>query len=248
MNSLIRGLKFEWNKFRTLQSLILTALAVAATMPVIALFVASTESLQPDDTILGASLTASPIALLTSATLGALFIGGEYNAGIARTTFLAIPRRSTTITAKAIVLFAVTFVCGLLGTGISLLIGMNMIDTSKYASGEAWPAVIGVATAIAVASLFGLAFGAIWRNATGAIIAATAVVLLPQLFGPLFGDYQRWITGASPGAIIQKLTQSSDASHTAAGSLGGWPSLAVLLTVALLMLIYSTRRLNQQDA
>ncbi|MEI5102882.1 hypothetical protein RB200_35540 [Streptomyces sp. PmtG] len=85
----------------------------------------------------------------------------------------------------------------------------------------------------------------------GHVLAAKAVLLavllLPSLFGPLFGDLQRWIAGASPTAALEKLTQTSDASPEAVGSLGPWPSLALVAAYSALALCLAGWRLRRRD-
>lgn len=73
------------------------------------------------------------------------------------------------------------------------------------------------------------------RHAVGAVVGVVAV-LLPSLFGPLFGDLQRWVAGATPTAALEKLTQTSDASPETVGSLGAWPSLALVTGYTVLAL------------
>jgi len=76
--------------------------------------------------------------------------------------------------------------------------------------------------------VLGVGVGTIVRHSAGAVAAVIGVVLLPGFVAPLLGDLQRWLGGASLNGVLQKLTQSSDATHDAVGSLGAWPSLAVV--------------------
>ena len=77
------------------------------------------------------------------------------------------------------------------------------------------------------------------------MLVGVAVVLLPGIVAPMLGDYQRWLGGASLDGVMRKLTQSSDATHQAVGSLGAWPSLAIAAaytTVAVGLAVWYLRR------
>ncbi|MDN3268047.1 hypothetical protein [Streptomyces sp. MA15] len=76
--------------------------------------------------------------------------------------------------------------------------------------------------------MLGLAIGTFVRHTAGAVAAVVSVPLLPSLSGPLLGGLRRWVAGAAPTAALEKLTQTSDASPEAVGSLGVRPSLALV--------------------
>lgn len=71
------ALAHEWIKFNSVRSTVWTTLATAVVPVLGAVFVAATESLQPDDTVLGGSLTASVPAQMLAAVVGALLITGS---------------------------------------------------------------------------------------------------------------------------------------------------------------------------
>ena len=64
----------EWTKLRTVRSALWTLAAMAAAVLGIAVFVGATGSLQPDDTVLGGSLTGATFGLLVGASVGVLVI------------------------------------------------------------------------------------------------------------------------------------------------------------------------------
>jgi ABC-2 type transport system permease protein len=219
----------EWTKLLTARSTMVLALLLGFVLPVFAVVVAATGSLQPDDTILGASLLGGAVlAQVLAGALGAVMVTGEYRSGTIRATLAATPRRLVVLAAKATVAAGVTFVVALPATVVAYAAGMVMLDADRYATGEAFPAVVGVATALASIAVLGVGIGAIVRHSAGAVMAVVTVVLVPDLLAPLFGDARRWVGGASLTGVMQKLTQSSDATHEAVGALGAWPSLAVV--------------------
>ena len=221
------ALASEWTKLCTVRSTVCTVAVLAVLTPAIAVFVGLTGSLQPDDTVLGGSLTGATVAQLAAAVLGVLVVSPEYGTGLVRTTLAACPRRSTVLGAKAMLVAAVTSVVAAGGCTLAYGIGAALLAGGGHRQGEPVPAVPGVALSIALVGMLGVAFGAILRSAAGGISTVFAIMLVPPLLGPLFGDWQGWVVGATPAAAVQKLAQSSDASADVAGSLGAWPSLAL---------------------
>ncbi|MEV5578996.1 ABC transporter permease subunit [Streptomyces parvus] len=223
-----QALAHEWIKFRSVRSTVWTTVATAV-LPVLgAVFVATTGSLQSDDTVLGGSLTLSVVAQMLAAVVGALVVTGEYSSGTIRTTFAARPRRSTVLAAKAALVAGVMYVLALASCTLAYLVGDALLPEGRYAQGEPLPALFGIAASFAVAAVLGLAVGTLIRHSAGAVTTVIGLLLLPSLFGPLFGDAERWIAGLSPTAALEKLTQTSDAASDAVGSLGPWPSLLLV--------------------
>jgi ABC-2 type transport system permease protein len=238
---------FEWTKLRSARSLWGTLAVCGVLPPVFAAIVAATGSLQPDDTILGASLTGAAGAQLAAICLGALVLTTEHTTRTLLSTFAVSPRRGTVLTAKATVVGTLTFAVTLAsGTG-AFLVGRATLDGDRYATGDPFPALLGVALCVALTSLLGLAVGTLLRHSAGAIAAGAGVLLLPSFLGPFLGDLRRWVGGASPLAALEKLTQTSDATHEAVGRLGGWASLLVVAGLALGALALSARRLRARD-
>jgi ABC-2 type transport system permease protein len=242
------ALAFEWTKFRSIRATVWTLAAVGLLLPVFAVIVAATGSLQPDDTILGASLTAAVPAQMVAAALGALVMSSEYTSGTIHTTLAASPRRTVVLAAKATIVAAALFAVTLPSSGLAFAIGSAMLDGDQYATGDAWPALAGVALMLSVSGVLGLAVGTALRRSAGAIAALVGVVMLPSLLAPVFGDLQRWVGGASPASALEKLTQTSEASHEAVGSLGAWPSFAVVAVYTGLVLAGSSLLLRARDA
>src|SRR5215212_7131697 len=100
------GLVSEWTKFRTVQW---TLAAMAAFVLGIAVFVGATRSLQPDDTVLGGSLTGATVGLLVAASFGVLVMSREFATATIGATLMACPRRGVVLAAKTTVTAAVMF-------------------------------------------------------------------------------------------------------------------------------------------
>ena len=242
-----QAVRSEWTKLHSLRSAMWTLAAMTGCILGIAVFVGATRSLQPDDTVLGGSLTGAGFGLLVGASFGILMMSREYAAGTIRTTFTACPRRLTVLAAKATLTALVMFVVALLACFLAHQIGTVMLAGDSYAPGAPWPALLGVAACFSVTGLLGLAVGTLVRHSAGAITIMVAAILAPSLFGPLLGDWQRWVTGASPLAALEKLSQTSDAAPDVVGSLGAWPSLGLVCGYAAGALAGAAALLQSRD-
>lgn len=238
----------EWTKFRTVRSTVWTLVAASALIPVFAVFVGLTGSLQPDDTILGGSLTGATVAQMVAAAFGVLVMTSEYGNKMVHTTFAASPKRGRVLAAKAVVISGVLFVTTLVFTMIAYGIGTALLSSDDYATGQLFPALFGIALCFSATGVFGLAIGTLLRNSAGAITAVLGFLLLPALLGPLFGDLQRWVTGGTPTAVLERLTQTSDATPEIVGSIGAWPSLWVMCAYCVGALLLGAAQLKRRDA
>lgn len=242
-----RAIAFEWVKARSVSSMRRAVLATLLITPAIAVFVGATRSLQDDDTVLGGSLTGSTLAMLVASVTGALGTANEWSTGTARVTFAAIPQRSAVLAAKAVVAAAVTFAAGVIGAVLALGFGHALLPDGRYADGSAFPALLGVGAVFAVAAVFGVAVGAIVRGPAGAVGAAIGFLLVPSLLAPLLGPAERWVAGSTPTGVLQKFTQTSDATAATVGSLGPWPSLVAVAAGAVALLALAAWTLERRD-
>jgi ABC-2 type transport system permease protein len=242
-----QALHSEWTKLRSLRSALWTLAAMAGCILGIAVFVGATRSLQPDDTVLGGSLTGAGFGLIVGASFGVLMMTREYAAGTIRTTLTACPRRLTVLAAKATLTAVAMFVVALPACVLAHQIGTVTLSGHGYAPGAPWPALLGVAACYPVTGLLGLAVGTLLRHSAGAITTMTAAVLAPSLFGPLLGDWRQWVAGASPLAALQKLSQTSDAAPDVVGSLSAWSSLGLVCGYAAVALAAAAALLQSRD-
>jgi ABC-2 type transport system permease protein len=243
----IDALGSEWAKLRTVRSATWTLAAMAACVVGIAVFVGAAESLQPDDTVLGGSLTGATLGLLVAASFGVRVMSAEYTTGMIRATLMACPRRGFVLAAKAAVTAVTLFTAGFGACLAAYLIGAVMLPES-YTQGSPTPALLGVALCFSATGLLGLAAGTLLRHPAGAITTMVAGILAPSLLGPLLGGWERWVAGASPVAVLQKLAQSSDAAPEVVGSLGAWPSLGLVCGLAAVALLAAATALRSRDA
>lgn len=243
------ALWFEWTKFTTLRSNLVLAAVLGVALPTFAVIVAATESLEPDDTILGASVLGGAVfAQILAAALGTMSVTGEIRNGMMRTTLVACPRRLAVLAAKATVVAGVVAVVLVPSTLMAFGVGVVMLDGDRYATGEPFPAIVGIALAIASMGVLGVAIGSLVRHSAGAVMVGVTIVLLPTFVAPMLGDYQRWVGGASLAGVMEKLTQSSDATHETTGSLGAWPSLVVVAAYTMVAVGLAVQVLRRRDS
>jgi ABC-2 type transport system permease protein len=242
-----QAIAMEWTKMLTLRSTMWSLVTMAAITVGIAVLVAATNSLQPDDTILGGSLGNAAVGQIAAGIFGVLLVCGEYSNGTIRATLCACPRRLVVLTAKTLVVATAVFVVAFASAVAAYQVGTVMLSGHGYPPGTPIPALLGIALSYAAVAVLGVALGTALRHTAGAITAVTAILLLPTLIGPLLGGWQRWIAGASPIAALQKLAQTSDAAPETLGSLGAWPSVWVVCGYSLAALAASGWLLHRRD-
>jgi hypothetical protein len=203
--------------------------------------------------------------LIALIALGALFVTAEYRRGLMRTTVTASPRRGRILLAKSIVIGAFAFAAGLIGGGVALPVAAHKLVANGWGP-PVWPQlsltsgigpriVLGTAAIAAVATVLGLAAGAIFRRGTGAIVATTSVVIVPLILAMLVLPLTlaSWLLRLSPAAAfslqssVQRYPQVSNvcAPYHSCFPLSPWHGFAVLCAwaaVALAGAIYALRR------
>lgn len=243
-----RAVAAEFSKARSLRSTAWTPLSMIPLVIGIAAYVAATGSLQPDDTVLGGSLTGAALGQYCAAIFGVLLICGEYSSGMIRASLAAMPRRLEVLLAKAAVAAPVASGAALLAGLGAYGVGSWLLDGSGHADGGPFPALLAVSACVGASALLGLAVGTLVRHTAGAITAVLAFLTVPPLIAPLFGDYQGWVSGASPQVVLQKIAQSSDATAATSGSLGPWASLCLVILMAVGALAVAGIALVRRDA
>ncbi|MHC0430359.1 ABC transporter permease [Streptomyces sp. O3] len=145
---------------------------------------------------------AAMVMMLALGVIGALTIVGEYSTGTMRTTFAAVPARRSVLAAKAVVVAAVTTVCGACVAVTSFALTQTILDGRGLGVSPDHPGALRVVVASAllapVCALTGLAIGVLIRR-TAATMIATVVVIL--VLPAVLGDDRHWsavVTHALP--------------------------------------------------
>jgi ABC-2 family transporter protein len=216
---------------------------------------------------LGTVLKGSAVGLLAVIALGALFITTEYRRGLIRTTFAASPRRGRVLAAKAIVIGSVTFVAGLVGTAIAMLIAERKLHTGGWASsvypvwaltsGHGLQIVVGTAGLLAVAAILALSAGAMLRRSAAAITAVVGLMIVPVILGVILPQTAAvWVlrlTPASAFGLQGGTPQYSQVMHACLPyngcfPLAPWNGFAVACVWALAALGLAVYVLRRRDA
>ncbi|SCL69218.1 ABC-2 family transporter protein [Micromonospora citrea] len=135
------------------------------------------------------------LLMLATTSVGALTVVGEYQSGLVRATFAAVPARRSVVVAKAAVLAAVMLVLGLVTAATAFWVSQAILSgrDAGWSIGDPGVAraVLGSALLAPVCALIGMGLGAVIRHAAGAVVAATVLlVLLPLVVD---SDTHRWI-------------------------------------------------------
>jgi ABC-2 type transport system permease protein len=143
------------------------------------------------------SLAGLVLAPLVIGVAGALFMSGEYNSGLIRSTFAAVPRRRLVLAAKAAVLAAVALTAGEVTVSGAFLAGQATLAGQAPHASLAEPGVLRAVMLsgayLALLALFGLGLGTIIRHSAGAIAAyAGLVTVLPYILLALPGNLARF--------------------------------------------------------
>jgi ABC-type transport system involved in multi-copper enzyme maturation permease subunit len=203
-------------------------------------------------------------ALIAAGIVGAVFITAEYRRGLIRTTLTASPRRGRVLAAKAVVLAAVTFAVGLIGTAIALPVeeaqirrGGSVIPVPALTAVQI---IVGTAALMAVASVLALALGFIARRGVAAVSAVIVLIVLPFLFafipGLLPPGASAWVLRVFPAAAFA-VQQAAPAYHQVVMQLqpargyyplAWWAGFLVLCAWAAIALAAAAYLLKRRDA
>lgn len=198
--TLLRIMKSEWIKLRTLRSSWYTLGAAIVAMLVVGLAVAYATSssnwahLKIEDTTASAPLQGFRLVQLLIGVLGVLFVSGEYATGMIRSTFAAVPRRLPVLTAKSAVFGAVALVAMTATSFATYFAAQVILSNDGHGSSLSNPgalrAVAGLGLYMALVGLMGGAFGWIVRSTAGAISGLVGVLLiLPVILGLFPGSF-----------------------------------------------------------
>jgi hypothetical protein len=253
-------MRSEWTKIRTVRSTFWTLLAAAALMLGIAVIASEVvvhqwSTLKPADKAgfspIELSLAGAFFAQLAVGVLGVLVITTEYGTGMIRATFAAVPQRRLLLGAKALVLFLVTLVVGLVSSFAAFFIAQLVLGgyadeklSASLSDAGALRAVLGAGVFLALMGLLGMAVGAVLRRSAGAITALFGLVfLLPGLMQLLPSSVKDNVTKFLPsnaGSAIYRQVHQPDVLSPGAG-------LLVLLGYAVVALLVAGVIVQRRD-
>jgi ABC-2 type transport system permease protein len=183
----VRGaLRYEWVRLRTLRStwwLTGLSLLIAGLLGLSALGLKGTLTVvNYGDILTGGGGGAVFLDSILLSMIGVFAIGHEYRYGTIRPTLSALPRRSTVLAAKVLVVTGYVFVVALIGMVLRyaiavVILGHRLLDLGLFPSPMArvW---IGSIVYTVIFALVGFALAGLFRNVPAAIVT---VILMPLL-------------------------------------------------------------------
>jgi ABC-type transport system involved in multi-copper enzyme maturation permease subunit len=133
---------------------------------------------------IGGYLLGTFAGLIALGVVAAIFITAEYRRSLIRVTLAASPRRGRVLAAKAVVVAALSFVAGLIGGALAVLLGTAISHARGYylfpvSGATEVRVIIGTGVLAAVAAVLALAVGTIVRRSAAAIAIVIVAIVLP---------------------------------------------------------------------
>ncbi len=163
-------------------TVVLLSLGLAAIQAVAAL---PYSTVGPERASLGVAMLGVPVLMI----LSALTVTGEYRTSMIRTTFMATPRRSRVLLAKAVVAMSLSgLLAAVMALGSMVLVRAMLDDRQGVLlaldRGGPWRTIGAITLYAVLAALFAVALAALLRH-SAAVIAV--LLLLPFVVEPLLG-------------------------------------------------------------
>jgi ABC-2 type transport system permease protein len=178
----VNALRFEWIKMRTVRASLWSLLAAMALMLGIGLI--GDHQVKPGSNsavVLYDLMGGVLFGQVAMCAFGAMAATGEYATGTIATTFTAVPNRARLLCAKALVVWIVATVVGVVTSFATFFAGMASLPAGivhpSLASGTVLRAVIGMGLYLGILAVFALALGLLLRSSAGAITVATTITV-----------------------------------------------------------------------
>jgi ABC-2 type transport system permease protein len=243
MSRLVRVELLKLRTVRTTYGLLVAAALVTALL-------ASARAAKPSPSALAAVVTLTGWAMLFAMVMGVIAASGEFRHSTATLTYLAGPRRSRVLAAKAAAAGVVGAIFGLTGAAVATGIGLALT------SGE--PITLSAATFVrddlgavlgaALLAALGVAVGSLIRSEVAGIAGVLIwVLLIEPLIGGLFTTVQPYLpytaattlAGASLGAGAGGLHVNVQRGAVPVAAAGPLPFGAVVAVLGALVIVVS---------
>ena len=258
--TLVRAVRSEWIKLRTLRSTWVTA--------VITLFMttgigtlATVISSKPEyfgSNSWKTAIIGTTLGQVVVAVLGALVITGEYSSGQIRSSLAAVPRRSRLFWAKALVMTVWSFALGAVSILLTWALSTPLIGeratslTNHKFFGYVW----GTGLAYAGIGLMALGLGFLLRSTAGSITVVSSLLFILNIPLSIASNFWGWAGKAlylTPFVTISAVTdpfsvQSNWADDAAAPWIGHSAAVAVFAAWVLVPLLAGWIAFTRRDA
>jgi len=259
--TLREALHAEWTKLRTVPStgwLLLTLITLTVGASALAAAAVKCPASCGEDTT-KLSLTGILLGQAAVAVLAVLVMSGEYSSGMIRTTLTAVPRRATTLAAKAIVLTGAVLAAGAVSVLGSVLAGrfilpgngftrVNGALTLSLSAGPTLRAAGGSMLYLALIALLSLGLATALRDSGASIAVMLGLLYIVPLLTDLGTLDRRWEHrlqewGPMTAGLAIQATKSLKTLP-----IGPWPGLGVLAAWAAAALLAGGLVLRLRDA
>ena len=258
--TLVRAVRSEWIKLRTLRSTWVTAvitLFMTTGIGALATVITSKPEYFGSDSWKTAILGA-PFGQIVVAVLGALVITGEYSSGQIRSSLAAVPRRSRLFWAKAMVMTVWSFALGALSILLIWALSTPLIGerATSLTNHEFLGYVWGTGLAYAGIGLMALGLGFLLRSTAGAITVVSSLLFILNLPLSIAANFWSWAGKAlyltpslTVSAVIDPFSvQSNWANGADAPWIGHSAAVAVFAAWVLVPLLAGWIAFTRRDA
>lgn len=183
-------------------------------------------------------------AQLILGSLAVLIISSEFTTGMARSTFMAVPKRIPAFVAKLLVVTVAAFLVTALSLYLAGLAAVPILDqyghTLDVSSGQYYRTLLINSAYVAAVAAIGLALGALLRNSAGGIMSLVGIFfVLPIALQIIQGDFVKELRKFIPDNTLAPMTAAEHLPDTleawqAALVLGAWVVIPLVLAGFLL--------------
>lgn len=258
--TLVRAVRSEWIKLRTLRSTWVTAvitLVMTTGIGTLGVVISSRPQYFGSEgwktAILGTTF-----GQIVVAVLGALVITGEYSSGQIRSSLAAVPRRSRLFWAKALVMTVWSFGLGALSILLTWALSTPLIGerATSLTNHEFLGFVWGTGLAYAGIGLMALGLGFLLRSTAGSITVVSSLLFILNIPLSIASNFWSWAGKAlylTPSVTISAVTdpfsvQSNWADGAAAPWIGHSAAVAVFAVWVLVPLLAGWIAFTSRDA
>ena len=277
-----QAIRSEWTKLRSVRSTWISLAVIVVAGIGLSALVSNVEAtrwagLGPVDRAqfdpVRFSQTGEFLSQFVVGVLGALIVTSEYSTGSIRTTLAAMPRRTTVLAAKAVVVAVVVFVVTEITAFISFFVSQavltahggkalpagssivtqlrsSVIPVVTLANGGAVRAVILCGVYLTLLTLLALGIGFILRHTAGAISLYVGLLLvIPLVIGILpssiSGSIEKYLPSNLGLAMIVVTTRKTDFAGVL---LSPWAATGLLALYATIIVVLAVWVLARRDA
>ncbi len=182
------ALRYEWVRLRTLRStywLVGAALAVGLVVAVLTGLLSRGSDL-PAEAVgvaltVGVAFSPLPVTAVLLGLLGVLAVGHEYRHGTIRATLGALPRRSTVVVAKLVVVAATCLVVSVVSVGLDLAVVALLRGGDVEVTGDVVAGLVGYVLLLVLWGALGVSATLLLRSM---VLTVVLLLVLPLVVEP----------------------------------------------------------------